>query len=70
MSSTQQSAALSYLVKEVVSEVDDASKHVQDQNVDIVVDRGLFTVVLHRKDAVHRDSHRSAEVLHLSIQQN
>lgn len=59
----------SHSVQEVISEVNHASERAQDQNVHVVVDVDLVAVVLHRKDAVHRDSHHSAEVFHLSVPQ-
>lgn len=53
----------------VISEVDHTSQCAQNQSVNIIIEVDFFTVVLDRKDAVHRDPYCCTELFHLSVKE-
>ena len=53
--------------QEIISEVDDVSQGVQDQSVGVSVELRFIMVVLHREDAVQRNSDVCAEPLNLHL---
>ena len=58
-----------HFLNEVTSKVDHMFQSAEDQSVDIIVKINFFIVVLHRKDAVHRDADCWAEIFDLHIKE-
>lgn len=55
------------MVQDVISEDDDVSQGVQDQHVGVRVEVHCIMVVLHREDAVQRNSDICTELLNLHL---